>query len=245
MDIILIAGLWLDGSAWDRVVPELEGLGHRPVPLTLPGQGDVASSATLDDQVSAVVAAVDAADADVLVVGHSAACSLAWLAADARPDKVARVVLIGGFPEQDGNPYADFLEPEDGAVAFPGWEPFAGPDSDDMSDELKAQVAAGAHPVPEGVTRGTVRLVDERRHDVPITLICPEFTPDQAREWIEGGDTPELAAARHLELVDLDSGHWPMFTRPVELAALLAESASRSPATSAARSDDDGSDATS
>jgi len=40
MDILLIAGLWLDGSAWDDVVPTLEALGHRPVPLTLPGQGD-------------------------------------------------------------------------------------------------------------------------------------------------------------------------------------------------------------
>ena len=39
MDILLIAGLWLDGSAWDGVVPALEALGHRPVPLTLPGQG--------------------------------------------------------------------------------------------------------------------------------------------------------------------------------------------------------------
>ena len=40
MDIVLIAGLWLDGSAWDDVVPELEQLGHRGIPLTLPGQGD-------------------------------------------------------------------------------------------------------------------------------------------------------------------------------------------------------------
>jgi len=33
MDILLIAGLWLDGSAWDDVVPALEQLGHHPVPL--------------------------------------------------------------------------------------------------------------------------------------------------------------------------------------------------------------------
>jgi len=56
MDILLIAGLWLDGSAWDSVVPALESLGHRPVPLTLPGQGDGSASATLGDQVAAVLA---------------------------------------------------------------------------------------------------------------------------------------------------------------------------------------------
>lgn len=98
MDILLIAGLWLDGSAWDDVVPTLEALGHRPVPLTLPGQGDGAASATLDDQVVAVLAAVDSASEKPMVVGHSVACTLAWMAADARPEKVAKVVLNRRLP---------------------------------------------------------------------------------------------------------------------------------------------------
>ncbi|MHB1614370.1 MAG: alpha/beta fold hydrolase, partial [Actinomycetes bacterium] len=73
MDIVLIAGLWLDGSAWAEVADVLGGLGHHAVAVTLPGQGDGASSATLDDQVSAVLAAVDAAAGQAVVVGHSAA----------------------------------------------------------------------------------------------------------------------------------------------------------------------------
>ena len=85
MDIVLVAGLWLDGSAWDAVVPALEALGHRPVPLTLPGQGDGRRSATLDEQVAAVLAAIDASPGKPLVVGHSAACTLAWLAARRAP----------------------------------------------------------------------------------------------------------------------------------------------------------------
>ena len=228
MDIVLVAGLWLDGSAWDAVLPELEELGHRPIPLTLPGQGDGARSATYDDQVGAVLAAVDAADGAPLVVGHSAACTLAWAAADRRPDAVSGVALIGGFPTTHGETYADFFEPQDGLMPFPGWEPFEGPDSDDMSPELKAEVAAGAHAVPVGVTRGVVHWTDERRHGVPLTLVCPEFTPAQAQEWIDSGDVPELGAATALELVDIDSGHWPMFTQPAALAAVLDEAARRS-----------------
>jgi pimeloyl-ACP methyl ester carboxylesterase len=85
MDILLIAGLWLDASVWDKVAAELETLGHRGVPVTLPGQGDGNASATLADQTRAVVAAVDAAAGRPIVVGHSAASGLAWLAADARP----------------------------------------------------------------------------------------------------------------------------------------------------------------
>ena len=227
MDILLIAGLWLDGSAWDDVAPALEALGHRPVPLTLPGQGDGATAATLDDQVAAVVAAVDAASGKPLVVGHSAACTLAWLAADARPEKVGGVALIGGFPTADGQPYADFFEVKDGAVPFPGWGPFEGPDSADLDEEARQAIASAAIPVPEGVTRGVVHLSDERRFDVPVVLVCPEFTPAQAREWIDAGELPELARAKHLDLIDIDSGHWPMVTKPAELARLLSEAATR------------------
>jgi pimeloyl-ACP methyl ester carboxylesterase len=225
MDILLIAGLWLDGSAWDDVAPAIEALGHRPVPVTLPGQGDGATSATLQDQVAAVLAAVDASSGRPLVVGHSAACTLAWVAADARPEKVAKVALIGGFPSADGQLYADFFEPKDGAVPFPGWEPFEGPDSADLDEEARRRFEAAAVPVPEGVTRGAVHLADERRYDVPVVVVCPEFTPAQAQAWIGSGDVPELARAKHLEYVDIDSGHWPMFTKPAELARLLAAAA--------------------
>lgn len=226
MDIILIAGMWLDGSAWQDVTPEIEKLGHRPVPLTLPGQGDGNVDATFDDQVAAVVAAIDATDGPALVVGHSAACALAWVAADRRPEKVARVALIGGMPNADGETYFGFFEPVDGVVPFPGWEPFEGPDSDDMSASVKATVAAGAIAVPAAVTQGVVRLSDDRRYAVPVTMICPEFTPEQAREWVAAGDIPEIAKASDVTYVDIDSGHWPMFTKPAELAQITADCAS-------------------
>ena len=36
-DLILVPGMWLDGSSWDAVVlPVLESAGHRAHPLTLP-----------------------------------------------------------------------------------------------------------------------------------------------------------------------------------------------------------------
>jgi pimeloyl-ACP methyl ester carboxylesterase len=70
-----------------------------------------------------------------------------------------------------------------------------------------------------------VRLADERRFEVPVVLVCPEFTPAQAREWIDAGDVPELAKAKRLDVVDIDSGHWPMVSKPIELARLLAAAA--------------------
>jgi pimeloyl-ACP methyl ester carboxylesterase len=75
------------------------------------------------------------------------------------------------------------------------------------------------------VVKGVVRLADERRFDVPVVLVCPEFTPAQAREWISAGEVPELAKAKHLDFVNIDSGHWPMISKPAELARILAEAA--------------------
>ena len=225
MDILLIGGLWLNGSVWDRVASAVEPLGHRPVPLTLPGQGDGPVSATLDDQLAAVLAAVDAAPGKSMVVGHSAACTLAWLAADRRPERLAKVTLIGGFPSADGQSYADFFEVRDGVMPFPGWSPFEGPDAADLDEKARRELAAAAIPVPAGVARGVVQLADARRFDVPVVLVCPEFTPAQAREWINAGDVPELARAKRVDFADIDSGHWPMLTKPVELARILAAAA--------------------
>ncbi len=222
MDILLIAGLWLDASVWDEVAQRLSELRDDPVAVPLPGQGAPPDSATLEDQRRAVLAAVDAAAGPVMVVGHSAASTLAWMAADARPHKVARVVMIGGFPSGDGEPYAGFLPVTEGAVPFPGWETFEGPDSADLDEPQREAIAARAIPVPQAVAKGVVRLDDTARYDVPVTLVCPEFSPAQAKQWIEAGEAGvEMTRARRVDYLDIDSGHWPMFTRAVELAGLL------------------------
>lgn len=222
VDIILMAGLWLDAGAWDEVVAELRDLGHEPRALRLPGVDDRSDSVTLEDQVQAALAAVDGANRPLLV-GHSAACTLAWIVADRRPDDVAAVVMIGGFPMPDGQPYAPFFEIVDGVMPFPGWEAFEGPDSADLDEETKERIAAAAIPVPAGVANGIISLTNTRRYDVPVHVICPEFSPDDLKEWVETGELPEVAAMRNYAAIDIDSGHWPMFTKPKELAKLIAD----------------------
>lgn len=220
MDIILIAGLWLPRSIWTDVCDELESRGHRPLPVTLPGVDDASTTATLEDQVKATLAVVDAANRP-MVVGHSAACTLAWMIADRRPDAIDLVVLVGGFPSSAGEAYADFFPVVDGVMAFPGWEPFEGADSSDLDEADRVLIASAAVAVPEGVARGTVRLSDDRRYNVPVLMVCPEYSPDQAKAWIDAGDVPELSRARQVAFVDIDSGHWPMVSRPAELARVL------------------------
>ena len=224
MDIILIGGLWLPASIWADVAAELNALGHRPIALALPGVDDGSTDASLDDQLAAALAAVDAAQRP-LVVAHSAACTLAWLVADRRPDAIAGVVMIGGFPAAHGSPYADFFPAVDGAMPFPGWEPFDGPDSDDLDHDARAHIESVAVPVPATVSTAMVELFDNRRLGVPVVLVCPEFSAEQAKAWLAEGQIPELANAEHLSFVDINSGHWPMVTRPDELARLIDDAA--------------------
>jgi pimeloyl-ACP methyl ester carboxylesterase len=232
MNIILIPGLWLDGSSWEKVVPPLEQAGHRALPLTLPGMESRdadRSGITLRDHVDAVVQAIDSldpADGRVVLVGHSGGCGIAHAAVDARPDRVARAVYIGGFPTGDGGAIADGYPAEGGEVPLPDWSEFEEEDLVDLDDEGRRAFRERAVPSPEHVTRDPQRLSDdERRYRVPVTVIATEFTSDMLRDWIERGLAPvrEFARIRDVDYVDLPTGHWPQFTRPQDLArAILA-----------------------
>jgi pimeloyl-ACP methyl ester carboxylesterase len=228
MDIILIPGLWLDGASWDHVTDQLEKAGHRVRALTLPGlESKTAdrSAITLDDHVASVVAAIDDAEGPVVVVGHSASSTLAFCGVDARPDRVARVLYVGGFPVSDGNEFMAGMKADGHGVPFPGWDVFEGPDSADLDDAAKNALLERFIPTPVGVVTGTVRLSDPRRYDVPATAVCPEYSPDDLREWIAGGEVPELAETRHLEFADIDSGHWPQVSQPGRLAEIIETAA--------------------
>jgi pimeloyl-ACP methyl ester carboxylesterase len=230
MDIILIPGLWLDGSSWDKVVPALEQAGHRTHALTLPGMeaNDAdRSQITLRDHVDAVVEVIDScgSDGQVVLVGHSAGCGIAHAAVDARPGRVARAVYIGGFPTGDGLALVDGFPVEHGEVPLPDWAAFEEGDLVDLDDKARAEFRERATPSPAHVTSDPQQLSDERRYDVPVTVIATEFTSAMLREWIGQGLAPvgEFARIRDVEYVDLPTGHWPQFTRPEELArAILA-----------------------
>jgi pimeloyl-ACP methyl ester carboxylesterase len=230
MHVILIPGLWLDGSSWDKVMPRLEQAGLVAHPLTLPGMESRdadRSKITLADHVDAVVAEIDAVDGPVVLVGHSAGAGIASAAIDARPDKVARAVYIGGFPAAEGEALVDGFHGENGEVAIPDWKYFDEADLRDLDQASLADFRARAIPSPEQVINGPVRLSDDRRYDVPVTVVCPEFSSEMLRGWIEAGMAPvqEFKKIKHLEYVDLPTGHWPQFTRPDALAQVIIDAA--------------------
>lgn len=228
MDIVLIPGFWLDASSWDQVTPALERAGHRAHALTLPGlgspdaqRGDIG----LKEHVAAVVAAVDEADGPVVLVGHSGGGALAYAAADARPLKVARIVYVDAGPLGPGQAINAELPVAEGEIPLPDWSVFSHEDLVDLDGDLRVAFRARAIPHPAAVASDPQVLGDDRRYDVPSTIVCCQMTGEQLRGWVAQGVpfVAELAALRDVEYVDLPTGHWPQFTRPAELArAILA-----------------------
>jgi pimeloyl-ACP methyl ester carboxylesterase len=231
VDIVLIPGLWLDGSSWEAVLPPLQQAGHRTHPLTLPGMGSRdadRAGITLRDCVDAVVAVIDSldpADGGIVLVGHSGGGAVAHGAVDARPDRVTRVVYADSWPLGDGGCINDGFAAADGEIPLPDWSVFDDEDLVDLDDELRTTFRARAVPSPEQVATGRQRLSDDRRFDVPITVIACAWPSATIRTWMAGGEPSlaELSRVEDVSWVDLPTGHWPQFTKPAELArAILA-----------------------
>ncbi|MGN6427715.1 MAG: alpha/beta fold hydrolase [Leifsonia sp.] len=226
MEIVLVPGYWLTANVWQGVVPALEAAGHHAHPVTRTGE-DVPA------QIAAIVAAVDGigdpAERDVVLVGHSAGGPLADGVLDARPDRVSRIVFVDSAPLSPGGVVPSGLEPVDGVVPLPDWDDFEDADLMDLTDEQREAMRRDAVAEPGGVVTGAIELRDERRRQVPATVVACEFTGADLRRWVAAGEDfcKELGELADWEVVELPTGHWPMLTRPAELGAILAEAASR------------------
>ncbi|WP_049567481.1 alpha/beta fold hydrolase [Streptomyces sp. SBT349] len=231
MNIILIPGLWLDGSSWDEVVPALREAGHRTLPLTLPGMETRAadrSAITLRHHVEAAVEVIDSlgpAEGGIVLVGHSGGGAIAHGAVDARPDRIARAVYVDSWPLGDGGVINAGFPSENGEVPLPDWSLFDEEELVDLDDGLRAAFRERAIPSPVRVASDPQRLTDERRYDVPATVIACAFPGATLREWMARGEPSlkELARIRDVAYVDLPTGHWPQFTRPGDLARAILD----------------------
>ncbi len=224
--IILVPGFWLGAWAWDEVARLLRADGHDVTALTLPGLESAEADRTritLADHVDAITDAVRAAGHPVVLAVHSATGFSGYAASDRVPDRIAAMVYV------DTAPGVGALDPDFEDVEKPMvWADIEAEENlDGLTDEQKETFRRRAVPVPGSLIREAVELTNDARRDIPSTIIATGFTAEQyqtyAREhpdWAFLAGIPEL---RNITWIDLPTSHWPMWSKPRELAEIIGD----------------------
>lgn len=222
--IVLVPGWWLGAWAWDEVAADLRGQGHEVTAVTLPGLESVdtdRSKITFDDHVKAICDAVEAVGKPVVLAVHSGAGGPGYTATDRCPQDIAHMVYV------DTGPAKGALDDEFEGVEKPlppADELAASENLDGISQEKLTEFRRRAVPEPAGAITGFATLTNDARLDIPTTAICTAFSSADYKEYAKQG-MPFLAGyleLRNIDWVDLPTSHWPMWSRPADLAQTIA-----------------------
>jgi pimeloyl-ACP methyl ester carboxylesterase len=223
--IVFVPGFWLGAWAWDEVVAALREAGCEATAITLPGLESVEadrSAVSLEDHVEAICEAARAAGTQVVLAVHSGAGFPGYAASDRVPDQIAAMVYVDTGPGV-GAMDAGFEGVE---LPLPPAEQLAEEENlDGLSEEQLETFRARAVPQPGNVLRDAAQLTNEARRDVPSIVICTGFPSDEYKKGVEQGWAflAGLAELRDVTWIDLPTSHWPMWSRPRELSAILAD----------------------
>jgi pimeloyl-ACP methyl ester carboxylesterase len=223
--IVLVPGFWLGGWAWDEVAAILRADGHQVTAVTLPGLESAdadRSRITFDDHVDAICDAVSKAGRPAVLAVHSGAGAPGYAVTDRIPERLAAMVYV------DTGPAKGALDPDFDGVEKPlptEDELAANENLDGLSKEQLETFRRRAIPEPGAALRGEARLTNDARLDVPSTVVCTGYTSAQYKDAVKEGQSwlGGLAELRNVTYVDLPTSHWPMWSRPKELAAIIGD----------------------
>ena len=221
---VLIPGAWLGGWAWKEVAPVLEARGDQAYPVTLTGMGERVHLATYD--VGMETAIKDVLNVvkynnlnDFVLVGHSFAGKVAAAVADREHEKVRKVVYIDAFrpeivgePQGGFDPTREFGPPPQGENAIPLSEEIIERIGKDVVGEKRKWMMSLATPWPIKLAKDPIAL--SRAYDpAKETYVFCTLSGDPVDEIIAGKWGKLNGPYRVME-----TGHWPMVTKPKELA---------------------------
>ena len=230
---VLIHGAWHGAWCWFKVAPLLRQMGHTVRVPDLPAHGidrSPTSGVTLQAYADRVCAVLDACAEPAILVGHSMGGIVISEAAEARPDKVARLVYLTAFLLRDGETLLEVAQ-TDAAARVLGSVEFS-------ADGTTAMVrdAAIAEVFYNDCSAADIELA--RTLLVPQAA-APFATPARntaakfgriPRHYIEcvADNAISIATQRAMHgrtpcsnVVTLDTGHSPFFSAPDQLVHAL------------------------
>ena len=223
--IVLVPGFWLGAWAWDEVATALRADGHEVTAVTLPGLESAdadRSKITMSDHVEAICDAVKAAGAPAVLAVHSGAGAPGYGASDRVPELIAAMVYV------DTGPAKGPLDAEFDAIEkpMPSLEKLAADENlDGLTQEQLETFRRRALPEPGAALREAAELINDARLDVPSTVVCTGYTSAQYKDAVKEGQAwlAGLTELRNVTYVDLPTSHWPMWSRPQELAKIIGD----------------------
>ena len=222
-EFVLVPGAWLGSWAWDDVVPHVRAAGHGSYPMTLSGlaekQGVPAGQQT---HVQDIVDEVLRRNLhDVVLVGHSYSGIPVGQAAERIGGRLTHLVFVDANVPVDGESFTEGSADFEAAITENGgfWRPLTAAEYEGqgLTDEQVARIVAGSTPHP-GATLTEPAALRRSIGELPTTYIkC-------LLDWPEPTETvARLLSSERWRLVTMDTGHWPMFSQPRELAQILLD----------------------
>lgn len=232
--VILVPGFWLQADSWDATLPPIVEAGHQTVALTLPGLESVDADRSrigLAEHVAAVVGEIDRHDEPVVLVGHSGGGTVIHAAVDQRPNRVSRAIYVDSGPLPHGAATNAGMPSDGGDLPLPPWDLLrqdGAKDLDGLTDAMLSRLRARAVPHPAAAASDEQQLSDDRRYDVPVTIVSCTFTREEIDSSTAAGEAyfAELPRLRDLTVVELPTGHWPQLSRPEDLGRAIADAIS-------------------
>ena len=158
---ILIAGGWQGGWVYQEVADLLTTEGHRALPVTLSGLGDVpAPTANLDTHIGEVVDVIKAQRDGVILVGQSYGGMVVSGVADAEPSRIRALVYVDAYVPDNGDSVWSLTTPRFRDMFI------AGAKADGLNCMPPPNMDPRCRPHPMGTFLQVISL-GGRWHDVP------------------------------------------------------------------------------
>jgi pimeloyl-ACP methyl ester carboxylesterase len=215
--IVLVHGLWSDGSAWAQVITELRAMGHEPVAAQL-------ALNSMDDDVASVRRTLATVAGPVLLVGWSYGGAVIGEAA-LGDDSVKALAYVAAFAPAEGESVSALSRKYPGSL-IPAHVVVAGDYTYIDRAHFGDVIAGDAVPETVAIAAATQRMVriglDRMKVGPPAWLSLPSHylvaTQDHAVPPILQREMAERMGAA---ITEIDSSHAPMLSHPREVVEFL------------------------